>query len=264
MSGRRRPGRKRRAELSQHFLRDSSAKRLVHTTSISNADLVIEIGPGRGALTRHLIERARKVIAIEQDGYLAERLRGQLGTKAQIVTSDFLSYGLPADRYVVAANTPYGMSTQIIERLVAETNPPRDAWLVLQRELAYRMCGQPFAGESLWSLRLKPLWHLEIVDRLRRVEFDPPPSVDSVFVHFAHRIRPIISNGDRRLYEQWLSKVFAEGASVGKALRPSLSRVQLRRLAADLHFHLDSPPSELTFEQWLGIFRFWRKGGTWR
>lgn len=256
MSGRDRPTRPRRADLSQHFLRDASARRLVRATSISNADLVIEIGGGRGALTKPLIQRAGRLIVVELDTYLAEKLARNHGESAEVVATDFLDFELPKTAYSVIGNIPYARSTQIIRKLIEEPNPPRDAWLVVQREVANRMCGRPFGKETLWSLRLKPFWHLEVIDRLGRNEFDPPPSVDSVFLQMSHRGRPIIRQQESAAYLEMLESAFHSNWPVSRALNPGLSKVQVRRLASDLHFHVDDRAADLFFEQWLGIFRF--------
>ena len=261
MSGRDRPTRSRRADLSQHFLREASARRLVQATSISKADLVIEIGAGRGALTKPLIKRAGKVVAVEYDEFLADKLKRTYGKTAKVVAADFLKFQLPSTDYSVIGNVPYARTTEIIRKLVNEANPPRDTWLVVQREVANRLCGRPFAKESHWSLRVKPFWHLEILDRVNRTEFDPPPSVDSVFLHMSNRDRALILERDRADYFDMLEQAFRDNAAVKQALRQRLSKLQVRRLAYDLRFDVDSFASDLMFEQWLGIFRFARTRG---
>ncbi len=229
---------------------------MVQAASISNTDLIVEIGAGRGALTRPIVKRAGRVIAVELDPYLAGKLRHEFADKATIVAADFLTVALPTEVYSVIGNVPFARSTDVIRKLVEAANPPRDAWLVVQRELANRLCGRPFAQESLWSLRLKPYWHLEIVDRLKRTEFDPPPSVDSVFLQLSHRDRPLVRDQEAPAYSSMLEIAFRARSTVAEALSSMLSKRQIRRLAADLRFRQDDAPASLCFEQWLGIFRF--------
>lgn len=256
MSGRERPARQRRAELSQHFLRDASAARLVRATSLSKSDLVLEIGPGRGALTRPLTRIAGRVIAVELDTHLARKLQRSLSKNLEVIAADFLQLELPSEPYSVVGNIPFARSTEIVRKLSEEAQPPRDAWLVVQRELANRMCGCPYGRETLWSLRLKPLWHLEVVSRLKKTEFDPPPAVDSVFLHMSHRGRAIIRPSEMPTYLDLVEGVFKRNAPLAHSLRPSLSKIQLRRLASDLCFSVNDMPADLMFEQWLGVFRF--------
>ena len=108
---------------------------------------------------------------------------------------------------------------------------------------------------------MKPFWHLEILDRLNRAEFDPPPSVDSVFLHMSSRDRALIVERDRADYFDMLEQAFRDNAAVKQALRQRLSKLQVRRLASDLRFDVDGFASDLVFEQWLGIFRFARNRG---
>ena len=258
MSGRQRPTRTRRADLSQHFLRKARATRLIQATSISDSDFVIEIGAGRGALTEPLLRKAGRLLAIELDQYLAQKLSADFGGQVEILAADFLTIRLPEDLYKIVGNVPYSITTQIIRKLVEAPNPPTDGWLIVQRELAYRFCGRPYTSESLWSLRLKPYWHIEILDRLRRNDFDPPPSVDSVLLWLSHRGRPLLVGSESALYLEVIESAYRKGTTLKHAIRPWLSKIQIRRLASDLNFDLDEKPSALQFEQWLGIVRFIR------
>jgi 23S rRNA (adenine-N6)-dimethyltransferase len=250
----------RRAELSQHFLRKGATPaRLVHGTTISRADLVVEIGAGRGALTLPLSRRAQRVIAVEIDDALIANLRGQFDDRVQIIRGDFLQMELPTAPYKAFGNVPFSRTTDIVSRLVRAPNPPHDAWLVVQREAAHRFCGPPYVRESLWSLRLKSGWHVEIVDRLRRVDFDPPPSVESVLLWLHRRDRPLLDESERHLYEQLIERAYTANLSLNRTTGPWLSKLQLRRLANDLRFDYDCAPSMLGFEQWLALVRFIRR-----
>ena len=256
MSGRLRQTRARRADLSQHFLREARAARLVKATSITHSDFVIEIGAGRGALTKPLLKRTRQLRAVEIDPYLAEKLRASLGDQTEVVAADFLRLQLPDCSYKVIGNIPFSVTTEIVRKLVDAPNPPEDAWLVVQREPAWRLCGRPYTPETLWSLRLKPQWHIEIIDRLQRNDFDPPPKVDSVLLWMSRRGRPLLSRKETRRHDEILSSVFgSRHRSIGPTFRPWLSKLQLRRLARDLKFDVDANISTLVFEQWLGIVR---------
>jgi len=234
---------------------------LLSGTSISKADVVIEIGAGRGALTRPLARASNRLLAVELDAHLAAKLRDEFQHRAEIVQSDVRSMTLPAEPYKVIGNIPYSITTDIVRLLVSAPNPPLDVWLVVQREAAYRFCGLPYVGESLWSLRLKPAWHVEIIDRLRRTDFDPPPRVESAFVWLSRRGRPLLSIAENAVYDQVVTEVFRTGAMLSGNLRRWMSKTQLRRLANDLRIDVDGPPTALCFEHWLGIARFISRQG---
>ena len=252
----------RRADLSQHFLRSRSlAASLIAQAPVQRNDLVVEIGPGRGILTRELACRCREVVAVEFDGVLSEVLRTRfLGDdRVTVVRSDFLRFRLPDVPYKVLGNIPFNRTAAIVRRLVQADSPPQDAWLVIQREAAERFAGSPFSRETLSSLRLKPWWQIEIARRFRRTDFDPPPSVDAVALWLARRARPLVNRLQAVDYRRFIESCFGrDGRSIRLCLRSEFTRTQIQRLGRDLRFDPSGPPSGLTFDQWLALFRFWR------
>ena len=249
-----------RPSLSQHFLRSRSlAASLIAHSSISEEDLVIEIGPGRGTLTRELAAVARKLVAVEIDRALLRELDRELGDEAhvQLVAGDFLRFPLPDDDYKVFASIPFNRTTAIVRRLVEVSNPPREAHLIVQRESGERFAGSPYAGESVASLSIKPWWHVEITRRLKSSDFYPVPSVEPVLLWLARRDIPLVSRGEGKLYHEFIGQSFGRrGNSVRRCLKGVLTGRQLHRLARDLRFDPSASPSALNFDQWLGLFRF--------
>lgn len=254
MAGRKRLASKRRPELSQHFLSDTAATRLLQLTT-SSTDHVVEIGGGRGALTEPLSRRFHNLTVVEVDAYLAGSLERRY-PDVQVLNQDFMGFELPADSYTVVGNIPYSLSADIVRKLTNSKNPPDDAWLIVQKEFAHRIIGRPFHKESLASLRIKPQWHVELIDQIARRDFTPPPTVDSVYIHLARRYRPILNDRDQQLYFDLLTSAL-DKRSVREGLKPHLSKRQIARLATDYRFSGSQPPGSLDFEQWLGIFRFW-------
>lgn len=246
----------RRPELSQHFLRSGAlAASLVAHSSVSREDFVVEIGPGRGLLTHALAQRALRVIAVEIDAFLADQLRSTAQPNVEVVTGDFLSHPRPSRPHKVFANLPFARTADIIRR-VTTTPSLTEAYLVVQREAAERFAGYPYAGETTRSLSLKPWWHVEIVRRLRRTDFEPVPNVDAVLLWLLRRDKPLIQELEGDQYLRFLNSQLGTTPTVRKALRKLFAHNQIRRLALDLRFSLDARPSELSFEQWLGVYRF--------
>ncbi|MXW65879.1 MAG: hypothetical protein F4Z72_02540 [Gemmatimonadales bacterium] len=148
-------------------------------------------------------------------------------------------------------------SSLIVRRLVRSDPPPRDAWLVVQREAAERFAGRPCARETQSSLLLKPWWQIEIARRLRRTDFDPPPSVDAVALWLARRTRPLVDRSQAADYRRFIRSCFGrDGRSIRRCLRSEFTRTQIHRLGRDLQFDPSGPPHSLTFDQWLALFRF--------
>ena len=249
-----------RRDLSQHFLRSRSlAARLVAQASITKNDLILEIGPGRGMLTRELARRCRKLIAVEKDRDLLSTLIQEFEhqTHVELVGGDFLKIPLPRAEYKVFSNIPFSRTAAIIRRILQSDHPPREAHLIVQREAGERFAGCPYAPETLTSLLIKPWWHVEITGRLRRDDFDPAPTVNPVVLWLARRPMPLVPNLESKLYRDFIRESFGrKGRSVRQCLNPVLTHRQLRRLARDLRFNLTDTPSALHFDQWLGIYRF--------
>jgi len=174
-----------RPKLGQHFLfKGSILERIALAACPVPTDLVIEIGPGRGALTAKLLARAARVIAVEVDRYLAEHLRAKYGedTRLEVVESDVLSTDLgqwgPA---VVAGNLPYYITSPILAKL-AQTPFTRAVFLI-QKEVAERLTASPGSRNYGFltvqtALFASTRWLFEV----KPAAFHPPPKVDSAVV----------------------------------------------------------------------------------
>ncbi len=254
MSGRRR---RRRADLSQHFLRSRGlARTLVRRSELSAADLVIEIGAGSGVLTAALAERVREVRAIEVDSRLASRLRGRFAEERSVAVleADFFATELPRERYSVFANVPFARTADVVRRLTEARSQPEDVYLVVQAEAAARFLGRPFRDETVQSLKLKPWWHGEVVHWFERHDFEPPPGVDCVLLWLAQRPRPLIADEQRSRYLRFVSRAFGID-DVGRGLRGRFTARELAILGKRLGFGRRESPTTLSFEQWLALFR---------
>ena len=198
---------------------------------------------------------------MEFDGALAKALRARFlnDDRVTIVRSDFLRFRLPDVPYKVLGNIPFNRTAAIVRRLVQIDSPPQDAWLVVQREAAERFAGRPCSRETLSSLLLKPWWQIEIARRLRRTDFDPPPSVDAVVLWLARRTRPLVARSQAADYRRFIRSCFGrDGRSIRRCLRSDFTRTQIHRLGRDLQFDPSGPPRDFTFDHWLALFRFRR------
>ena len=182
-----------RKRLGQHFLNDSRAlDAIVQALGPLEGKTVIEIGPGRGALTDRLVERAARVIAIELDRDLAASLRVQhaLHPHVQIVEADVLDVALgelAGGPYVLAGNVPYYITTPILFHALT---PPRAdvAVYLVQREVADRMGAAP--GSKIYgalSVNLQAFADVTFVREVGSRSFTPPPKVESAIVRVVPR-----------------------------------------------------------------------------
>lgn len=184
----------RRRALGQHFLRDPGiARAIVDLVAPTARDLVVEIGPGEGALTDELARRAGRVIALEVDRTLIERLRRRLPT-VEVLEADARTwdYGLLArpdgGRVLVVGNLPYSVGKPIVAALMDARRVLDAMALMLQREVAERLAAPP-GGKVYGALSVltQTVCDVELALRVPPGAFRPPPKVDSAVVRLVPR-----------------------------------------------------------------------------
>jgi 16S rRNA (adenine1518-N6/adenine1519-N6)-dimethyltransferase len=185
-----------RKSLGQNFLvDDSTSRRIVDAAGIEPGDLVIEIGPGLGALTRIIADRAAQVIAIELDPALIPHLQSELGARAnvQILHADALKADYPAlvaDRPArVIANLPYYITSHAIRTLLECGVQWRSLVLTVQMEVAQRIIAQPPHMSTL-AVSVQFYGTPELVLKLPPSAFYPQPSVDSATLRITPKSTP--------------------------------------------------------------------------
>ncbi len=188
-----------RKRLGQHFLTDTrTLDRIADVLEIGKSDTVIEIGPGRGALTDRLAARAGRLITIEIDKLLIPILRARYATQphVSVIESDVLDLALgevAGGPYVLAGNVPYYITTPIIFHAMTRPRPERAVFLV-QREVGDRAVAAPGSKEyGALSVNLQALATVTPRGVVKPTAFHPPPSVDSAILHIVPRTDPVIS-----------------------------------------------------------------------
>ncbi len=249
---------------SQNFIRSVSlAREIIRLANLTTNDLVIEIGPGRGIITKELARVCSQVIAIEYDRSLCHDLRSSLGgiENLDIVCADFRRYDLPDREYKVFANIPFKITSDIMAKITTGGRSPAEAYLIMQAEAARRFAGSPYDRESLKSLLIKTRFELSLLHAFRNTDFWPTPKVDVVLLRLRKRHPPILSAADDRKYRDLLCFVFSEhGTDVTARLARIFTRRQIKRLARDNSFSMSAPVVDLCFGQWLAVFRYYRAG----
>jgi 16S rRNA (adenine1518-N6/adenine1519-N6)-dimethyltransferase len=207
---------KRRA-LGQHFLRDPSiARAIVDLVAPTERDLVVEIGPGDGALTSLLAGRAGRVIALEIDRPLAAALRARLPT-VEILDADarrwnYAALAAPAGgRVLVLGNLPYSVGKPILMALIEAHAAIHEMVLMLQREVAERVAASP-GSKTYGSLSIFSQLHCDVrvAFRVPPGAFRPPPKVDSAVLHLRVLRQPRVALADLRRFEHVVRAAFAQ------------------------------------------------------
>ena len=222
---------KAKKSLGQNFLTDHHvARRIIDVVSPLPTDLIVEIGPGTGALTRMLVERSGYVTAVEIDERLVSDLRRSIkADNFAIVAADALGVDwtelvanaqshLPevpsdkdrANRARIVANLPYYISTPIIERLLSLGSTLFDMTLMLQKEVADRITSGP--GKDYGYLSVMVQYHC-IASKLFEVPaaaFTPSPKVQSAIIKLTVRQRPAVQVKDKAKFFALVSASFAQ------------------------------------------------------
>jgi len=191
-----------RKRFGQHFLHDTHVlDRLVEAIAPAREDCLVEVGPGEGALTRRLLARVERIVAIEIDRDLAARLAGEFASERLVVhCADVLDFdfgGLPEGMRLVG-NLPYNISTPLLFRLAEFAARIRDMHFMLQREVVDRMIAP--ASTSAYgrlSVMLQTRFAMEKLFRVGPGAFRPPPKVESAVVRLvplAGRARPQVDD----------------------------------------------------------------------
>jgi 16S rRNA (adenine1518-N6/adenine1519-N6)-dimethyltransferase len=173
--------------LGQNFLVDPNlAVKLVQALAAPPAEPVLEIGPGTGALTEHLLAPGRTLIAVEIDGRLIPELRSRFGEQVRLMHADILEVDLTAlarehgQRLAVIGNLPYYASSPILFHLLAHRAAISHAVLVLQSEVVDRVCATP-GGKEYGSLTVQLALYAarQRLFKLPAAVFRPRPQIDS-------------------------------------------------------------------------------------
>ena len=177
-----------RKSLGQHFLHDARAlDRIVEALQLTGQETVLEIGPGRGALTDRLAGRCARLVLIEYDRALAALLRERYANDphVEVVEADVLETDLGAlarGPYVLVGNVPYYITTPILFHALAAPRPLRAVYLV-QREVADRLTAGPGSRDyGALTVNVQAVAHAEFVAPVPAGAFRPPPKVESAIV----------------------------------------------------------------------------------
>jgi 16S rRNA (adenine1518-N6/adenine1519-N6)-dimethyltransferase len=245
--------RPRRQRMGQHFLCDPRIAGAIAAALPAEPPRVVEIGPGRGALTAPLLERFGVVRAIELDTRLAAGLAQRLGDPPglEVIPGDALTADLGAlasgEQWALAANLPYSVGTAILRRIVPLHRVFPVVVVMLQLEVVERMLAGPGdPGRGLLSVEIQAQADAELLFRVPPRAFQPPPRVASAVVRL--RLRPAPDHLQRAL--ELTAEAFSHRR---KKLSNALARVMG---AAELEVAGIDPsvrPQELTLEEWLRL-----------
>lgn len=214
--------------LGQNFLISKTALgEIIATADLKPSDIVLEIGPGAGTLTQELAKRAKKVVAVEKDPSMVKVLEETLAIykNVEIISGDILKFSLKncpslTTNYKIIANLPYYITSHLIRKLLESENPPETMVLMVQKEVAQRICANP-PKMSLLSVAVQFYAKPKIIAYVKKESFWPKPKVDSAII----KITPRINTYEKQINTDLFFKVVKVGFSQPrKQLANNLSR----------------------------------------
>lgn len=206
---------KPKKSLGQNFLMHArTAERIADAAALGKGDTVLEIGPGTGMLTAPLLARAKRVIAVEADGDLAEKLRETFreevaSGKLELIAGDIRAFDPSSIKgpYALAANIPYYLTGEIIRDFLSAEHKPASMTLLVQKEVAERIARAK--KESILSIAVKAYGIPKYLFTVPRGAFVPAPSVDSAVISISDIRMPFASRREEGRFFEVLRAGFA-------------------------------------------------------
>ena len=253
--------------LGQNFLIDRDLpQKLVAAAQIDAQDTVLEIGPGIGAITQALAQKAKSVIAIEKDRNMVEILKETLKefSNVEIVQADVLRFDLPQNKeggrtsFKIVGNLPFYLTAPVIRKFLELSEAgPQSMTLVVQKEVAQRICAKP-PKMSILANAVQFYAEAEIVSYLSKKSFYPEPKVDAALIKIIPRPAPM---GDSKMFFEVVKAGFSHPR---KQLLNNLSqglKKSREEVTAWLQKNKISPiqrAETLSVEDWIKLMKSYR------
>ncbi len=240
--------------LGQNFLKDQNTTRnIVKALNFTSSDIVLEIGPGYGVLTEHVLPLVKQLYAVEIDKRLYEQLKIKFDSleKFIIIHDDFLKINLeeiaPDSTIRIYGNIPYHITSQIMFKVFERTRKTIDLTMLIQKEVALRTVAKPNTKDyGILAIISQIFADVDIHFHVPNTVFYPKPKVDSSLVTWKFTDKRINKIHDLQIFKTILKTAFGQRR---KMLRKSLKDFLIDDNQA--HFDLSRRPEQLTTDEWI-------------
>lgn len=244
--------------LGQHFLKDSGIiSRIIETADINKDDVIVEIGPGRGALTFEMAGLARRVIAIEVDHALFESLNEQAASYPNLTVIEADALKFPYDeiesRFKVVANLPYYISTPILFRLMEVRHKITSMVVMLQKEVAGRVVASPKSKDyGILSIAIQYYTIPAIAFPVPRNAFYPVPQVDSAVLRIIPREKVAVEVKNENLFWAIIKSAFSHRRKtlLNSLAMAGFSKEGTESILRQLDMNPLARPEDIGLEEW--------------
>ena len=255
---------KAKKSLGQNFLKSASALRsIIESGEINPEDIILEIGPGKGALTEKLLERAGTVVAVEKDRELAEFLKEkfaiQIAEKKLILKEDdILDFNVSEfKKYKIIANIPYNITGAILKKFLTEKNQPERMILLVQKEVAERIVARD-GKESILSISVKAYGIPKMIEKVPARYFSPAPKVDSAIIAIKNISRKTFLENkvEEEKFWQLVHFGFAHKRKiVAGNLKDFDTGIDWVKILTDIGLNKNSRAEELRLDDWIMLMK---------
>ncbi len=222
--------------LGQNFLNSKKIIReIIRAADLDEKDIVLEVGPGKGILTEALVERAKRVIAVEKDKRLAEYLREKFSNQKnlEIIEGDILNFkfsilNFQFSNYKIIANIPYYITSHFLRKFLESDFQPKMMVLMVQKEVADRIIARD-GKESILSISVKAYGEPKIIKKVPARYFSPQPKVDSAILKIDNISKDFFKNCAISEIAQW-ERIFFELVKKGFSHKRKLLKNNLKML----------------------------------
>ena len=246
--------------LGQHFLKDPNIARIV-AEGVNTEDVVLEIGPGRGALTSVLAERAGLVHAVELDGDVLPYLRDALGERKNVVVheGDALAFdyaSLTPRPTKMVANLPYNVASPLVLRLLEESGYLRVLRFMVQLEVARRMAARPKTKDyGAYAVLVQLSVETRVAHKVSPRVFDPPPNVWSAVVAMERRTTVAFRPGEYAGVKELVVSAFRSRRKRLANNLPEAARGRAPKALVAIGHGPDARAEELAPEDFVALYR---------
>lgn len=251
--------------LGQHWLHDEATlESICDSAGVQAGDVVLEVGPGLGTLTKRLLARGAQVTAVEFDETLAAHLAKHVWEDSPpnggltVVQQDILRFDLttlPAG-YKVVANIPYYLTSNLIRVLCESPNPFSQAAILIQKEVAERVAAEP-GDMSLLSVSAQFYCDVSLGALVPAELFTPPPKVDSQVLVLHHRAQPLFEGVDTKQFFRLVKAGFSQKRkTLVNALSGGLaiSKDQAREVLSTADIAENTRAQALSLDDWYALY----------
>lgn len=243
---------------SQNFINNQEIiNKLISQVNFNDADLILEIGPGKGLITDALIKQNKKIIAVEVDPKLFSDLQKKYAnaTNLSLVQADFLKYSTPSKPFTIVSNIPFNITADIVRKITNEQSKLHTAYLIMQKDASIKFLGAPHAHSPLLSHILNIDFEIKWLMDIDKSNYSPRPKFDTAFVSIKRRKEPVFDKQKSEQFKDFLVYIFERRKPrIKEALKSTMSNRQVEIILSNLHISEDREIKKIIFTEWVSMF----------